>query len=185
MDPISNPYSPGAGKRPPALVGRDDHTEAFDVAVRRLARRSVGPEPDAHGLARCGQGPCCCASSVMSLLDTAGSVRASKPARTAPSCARSRPLLKAPLLDLTPGRRLSQIASRVLGVLKSFQLSWDIPEAGHAHPRRGPGRRPGRLAHPSEGLDRSAARGGPARQGPRQGRRRHDRRDPAPAPSST
>ena len=34
------------------------------------------------------------------------------------------------LLDLTPGRRLSQMASRVLGVLKSFQLSWDIPEAG-------------------------------------------------------
>jgi len=37
MDPISNPYSPGAGKRPPALVGRDDQIEAFDVAVRRLA----------------------------------------------------------------------------------------------------------------------------------------------------
>ena len=34
------------------------------------------------------------------------------------------------LLDLTPGRRLSQIASRVLGVLRSFQLSWDIPDAG-------------------------------------------------------
>ena len=34
------------------------------------------------------------------------------------------------LLDLTPRRRLSQIASRVLGVLKSFQVSWDIPAAG-------------------------------------------------------
>ena len=34
------------------------------------------------------------------------------------------------LLDLTPSRRLSEMASRVLGVLKSFQLSWDVPEAG-------------------------------------------------------
>ena len=34
------------------------------------------------------------------------------------------------LLDLTPRRRLTQMASQVLGVLKSFQLSWDIPEAG-------------------------------------------------------
>ena len=34
------------------------------------------------------------------------------------------------LLDLSPGRRLAQAASRVLGVLKSFQLSWDVPAAG-------------------------------------------------------
>ena len=34
------------------------------------------------------------------------------------------------LLDLSPGRRLVQAASRVLGVLKSFQLSWDVPAAG-------------------------------------------------------
>lgn len=34
------------------------------------------------------------------------------------------------LLDLSPTRRLAQAASRVLGILKSFQLSWDIPAAG-------------------------------------------------------
>ena len=34
------------------------------------------------------------------------------------------------LLDLSPTRRLAQAASRVLGVLKSFQLSWDVPAAG-------------------------------------------------------
>ena len=36
MDPVSNPYSPGAGARPP-LVGRDAVLADFDVAVRRLA----------------------------------------------------------------------------------------------------------------------------------------------------
>lgn len=34
------------------------------------------------------------------------------------------------LLDLSPTRRLAQAASRVLGVLKSFQLSWDLPASG-------------------------------------------------------
>ena len=36
MDPVRNPYSPGAGTRPPALVGRDDEIEAMDVALQRL-----------------------------------------------------------------------------------------------------------------------------------------------------
>ena len=34
------------------------------------------------------------------------------------------------LLDLTPSRRLLQVASQALGVLKSFQVSWNLPEAG-------------------------------------------------------
>lgn len=36
MDPVANPYSPGAGTRPPALVGRDGEIEAMDVALQRL-----------------------------------------------------------------------------------------------------------------------------------------------------
>ena len=37
MDPVRNPYSPGAGSPPPALVGRSSELEAFDVAIQRLA----------------------------------------------------------------------------------------------------------------------------------------------------
>ena len=33
---MRNPYSPGAGTRPPALVGRDREIEAMDVALQRL-----------------------------------------------------------------------------------------------------------------------------------------------------
>ena len=36
MDPVRNPYSPGAGSPPPALVGRNTELEAFDIAVQRL-----------------------------------------------------------------------------------------------------------------------------------------------------
>jgi len=36
VDPVRNPYSPGAGTRPPALVGREREIEAIDVALQRL-----------------------------------------------------------------------------------------------------------------------------------------------------
>jgi hypothetical protein len=36
MDPVSNPYSPGAGRRPAALVGRDDQLNGWEVALRRI-----------------------------------------------------------------------------------------------------------------------------------------------------
>lgn len=35
-DPISNPYAPGAGTPPPALVGRDEVLSDTDIALRRL-----------------------------------------------------------------------------------------------------------------------------------------------------
>lgn len=38
MDPIRNPYAPGAGQRPPELAGRDDELGAFDVVLERVAR---------------------------------------------------------------------------------------------------------------------------------------------------
>ncbi len=38
MDPIRNPYAPGAGQRPPELAGRDDELRSFDVVLERVAR---------------------------------------------------------------------------------------------------------------------------------------------------
>ncbi len=38
MDPITNPYAPGAGQRPPELAGRDEQIEAFQVVLERIAR---------------------------------------------------------------------------------------------------------------------------------------------------
>lgn len=39
MDPVRNPYQPGAGRRPPELAGRDSEIAAFDVL---LARSELG-----------------------------------------------------------------------------------------------------------------------------------------------
>ncbi|MFX4271663.1 ATP-binding protein [Propionibacteriaceae bacterium Y1685] len=38
MDPIANPYAPGAGQRPPELAGRDDELRTFEVVLTRIAR---------------------------------------------------------------------------------------------------------------------------------------------------
>ena len=36
MDPVENPYAPGAGQRPPDLAGREHERDAFDVLLDRL-----------------------------------------------------------------------------------------------------------------------------------------------------
>ena len=38
MDPIRNPYAPGAGQRPPELAGRDEQLRAFDVVLERVSK---------------------------------------------------------------------------------------------------------------------------------------------------
>ncbi len=38
MDPITNPYAPGAGQRPPELAGRDEQLRTFDVVLERISR---------------------------------------------------------------------------------------------------------------------------------------------------
>ncbi len=37
MDPVRNPYAPGAGQRPPELAGRDRELGQFDVVLERIA----------------------------------------------------------------------------------------------------------------------------------------------------
>src|SRR5580698_2356319 len=38
MDPVRNPYAPGAGQRPPELAGRDREISQFEVVLERIAR---------------------------------------------------------------------------------------------------------------------------------------------------
>ncbi|MDQ4051095.1 MAG: ATP-binding protein [Actinomycetota bacterium] len=37
MDPIRNPYAPGAGQRPPELAGRDRELRQFEITLERVA----------------------------------------------------------------------------------------------------------------------------------------------------
>lgn len=36
MDPVSNPFAPGAGTPPPELAGRDDLLRSVQVAIARV-----------------------------------------------------------------------------------------------------------------------------------------------------
>jgi hypothetical protein len=38
VDPIRNPYAPGAGQRPPELAGRDAEVAGFEVVLERVSR---------------------------------------------------------------------------------------------------------------------------------------------------
>jgi hypothetical protein len=38
MDPVRNPYAPGAGQRPPELAGRDREIGQFEIVLERIAR---------------------------------------------------------------------------------------------------------------------------------------------------
>jgi hypothetical protein len=38
VDPVRNPYAPGAGQRPPELAGRDKELSTFDVVLERVSR---------------------------------------------------------------------------------------------------------------------------------------------------
>lgn len=38
MDPIQNPYTPGAGSRPPALTGRDAEIQSFRILIERVRK---------------------------------------------------------------------------------------------------------------------------------------------------
>src|SRR3990172_8461670 len=38
MDPVTNPFAPGAGTPPPELAGRDELREAVRVAIERVRR---------------------------------------------------------------------------------------------------------------------------------------------------
>jgi hypothetical protein len=43
MDPVANPFRPGAGRRPPMLAGREALLEAFDV-VKSCPQHEVVPD---------------------------------------------------------------------------------------------------------------------------------------------
>ena len=55
MDPVANPFNPGAGTRPPALVGREGQIDAMDVTLQRLLRGTNGQSQMLTGLRGVGK----------------------------------------------------------------------------------------------------------------------------------
>ena len=55
MDPVLNPYSPGAGRPPAALVGRDRQRDAWRVALDRVDRTRTAQPVVLYGLRGVGK----------------------------------------------------------------------------------------------------------------------------------
>jgi hypothetical protein len=130
VDPVRNPYSPGAGTRPPALVGREAELEALDVAVQRLLLGRDGRSLMLTGLR--GVGKTVLLNEFEHIAQARGMFHehleitedGNLPARLASAMRRV-------LLAMDARRRIGERVRRALGVLKAFTLRLpDGPELG-------------------------------------------------------
>jgi hypothetical protein len=122
VDPVRNPYAPGAGQRPPELAGRDEQLQAFDVLLERVSRGRPERSIVLTGLR--GVGKTVLLNAMRSAAVRRGWGTGKLEAR--PDQALRRPLAAALHLavrELSPPDRDG--AEQVLGVLKSFALRED------------------------------------------------------------
>ncbi|MDE0498170.1 MAG: ATP-binding protein [Acidimicrobiaceae bacterium] len=129
MDPVRNPYSPGAGTPPPALVGRDVHLDAIDIAVQRLAIGRSAKSLMLTGLR--GVGKTVLLGEFGRTAEFHGwtyvPTEAAENQRFVESMAT---LVRRALLRLSAARRAAERARRALGILRSFLVRWNLPDGG-------------------------------------------------------
>lgn len=122
MDPRKNPYAPGAGTKPPALVGRDEQIESFDVLLERLENGYAEQSMIITGLRGVGK---------TVLLDV---FREKSEARewatvewevekNAPFGSKMAAQVRRALLQIAPKARWTDRALRAASILKSFTIT--------------------------------------------------------------
>jgi len=121
MDPVSNPYSPGAGTPPPALVGRDALIQSFRVAVQRALQGKPGQSLMPIGLRGVGK-----TVLLNRFAEEALTLGAHVALIEAPEDASLRQLLakeaRRVLLQLDRVGAVSQAVKRGLRIFKSFSI---------------------------------------------------------------
>jgi AAA ATPase domain len=128
MDPVRNPYAPGAGQRPPELAGRDRELAAFEVVLERVAR--ARPE---RSLVLCGLrgvGKTVLLNTLRS--EAIGRLWGTGKIEARPDQSLRRPLAAAvhmAVRELAPRHRAPERIDAFLGVLKAFALRAADPRA--------------------------------------------------------
>jgi hypothetical protein len=138
MDPVRNPYAPGAGQRPPELAGRDRELAQFEVVLERTARGRPERSLVLTGLRGVGKTVLLNAlrSQAIGRLWGTGKIEAR------PEQSIRRPVAAAlhmALREMAPRHRDPDRVDAVLGVLKAFALREPEPGGGRAG-RRGAAR---------------------------------------------
>ncbi|GAA3609392.1 ATP-binding protein [Kineosporia mesophila] len=126
MDPVRNPYAPGAGQRPPELAGRDAELESFDVVLERISRGR--PERSLVLLGLRGVGK----TVLLNALRSAAVRRrwGTGKLEARPDTPLRRPLAAAlhqAVRELSPANK--DDTNHVLGILKSFAMKEPAPPA--------------------------------------------------------
>jgi hypothetical protein len=124
MDPVTNPFSPGAGTPPPAFIGRDELIESYRIALQRTITGRPGKSLMPIGLR--GVGKTVLLNRFVEMSEDQELVSAFI---EAPETGDFRYLLAAKLrsmlITLDQGS-VSQAVKRALGALKSF--SYNLPD---------------------------------------------------------
>src|SRR5437773_4937553 len=119
MDPVRNPYAPGAGQRPPELTGRAREIGQFEVVLERIARGRPERSMVLTGLRAVGKTVLLhtCRSMALQRLWGTGKIEA------LPDQSISRPVAAAlhmAVRELAPRHRAPDRIDYFLGVLKAF-----------------------------------------------------------------
>jgi hypothetical protein len=124
MDPRRNPYAPGAGTKPPALVGRDKQIESFDILLERLENGYVEQSMIVTGLRGVGK------TVLLDVFREKAEARdwatveweVEKNAAFAPKIAAQ---VRRALLQIAPKARWTDRVLRAASVLKSFTVTFN------------------------------------------------------------
>ncbi len=119
MDPIRNPYAPGAGQRPPELAGRDRELGQFEVVLERIARARPERSMVLTGLRGVGKTVLLNAFRSMALQRLWGTGKI----EARPDQSVRRPVagaLHMAVRELAPRHRAPDRIDHFLGVLKAF-----------------------------------------------------------------
>jgi cytochrome c553 len=126
MDPVRNPYAPGAGQRPPELAGRDTELGQFDIVLERVVRGRPERSLVLTGLRGVGKTVLLNAlrSRAIERLWGTGKIEAR------PDTSLRRPVaaaLHTAVRELAPRHRAPERIEEFLGVLKAFALRSNPP----------------------------------------------------------
>ena len=121
MDAIRNPYTPGAGSRPPALTGRDAEIQAFRILVERI--RQGRPEKSLLITGLRGVGKTVLLSTFRDLAESAGFKTAESEVTHDTSFKQMMARLgRRVLLELNPIEKAKDKALHAARVFKAFTL---------------------------------------------------------------
>lgn len=126
MDPIRNPYTPNAGAQPPAVIGRDDQINSFDLLLRRMSAGRTEQSMIITGLRGVGK------TVLLGRFDQTAKEqnwvvieREISKHDNSEFRRRIATSMRSALLELSPRARWSDRFERAAGILKSFTLAVD------------------------------------------------------------